>query len=43
MAQMSLGIGVIVILVIVYVYVLRKIWELEDRRPTEEITPEEAD
>lgn len=43
MAQIGLAIGVIVVISIIYIYVFRKIWELEEKRPTEEIIPEEGD
>ena len=42
MAQIELAIGVIVVISIIYIYVFRKIWELEEKRPTEEIIPEEG-
>ena len=41
MAQMTTGIGVIIVLTIIYAYALYKIVELENRRPTEEIVPQE--
>lgn len=41
MAAMTTGIGVIVVLTILYAYALYKIVELENRRPTEEIVPQE--
>lgn len=41
MAAMTTGIGVIVVLTIIYAYALYKIVELENRRPTEEIVPQE--
>lgn len=43
MAQMLVGIGVIVVLAVIYAYALYKIVELENRRPTEELVPEEAE
>lgn len=42
MAQMMIGVGVIIVLAIIYAYALYKIVELENQRPTEQITPEEG-
>jgi len=40
MTQIEVGIGVIVALALIYIYVFRKIWKLEEKRPTESITPD---
>lgn len=42
MAQMVTGIGVVIVLSVIYAYALYKIVKLENRRPTEEIVPEEG-